>query len=309
MMKVTKFGSESSSSCYPEPHPTPATDALDSEVAPPPMDFAAVTKILAPITETLNESAEDAMYPSPPGNTPVVGSPTPSVAGHYYPHRSRGFSLIGDRFAQLQLANRRKHQHHHHRDTELTSSTRSTGTSAAGECEECEVASISDVLSEGCKRRNCPGHAGMSMSPSLTSPLGTGSVPIALGSPAVNPRIEEYLSFTSKDLPNQAPAPAVGASLAEHASSTTALENGQHSRASASFKSDGGVSEKNTWADDVEDILEHGFLRLEQLAGDEHAINPSKSMEDFYIERLRRLLGSEKRIVRVDIADLSMDVQ
>lgn len=305
-MKVTTFGSESSSSCYPEPHPTPATDGLDSEVAPPPMDFAAVTRILAPITETLNESAEAAMYPSPPGNTPVVGSPTPSVAGHCYPHRGRGFSLIGDRFAQLKLGPRGgSGMLHHHRGTEVTSSTRSNGTSAAGECDDCEVASISDATSEVCKRRGCPDNPSELHSPVLRSPLGTGSVPIALGSPAANPRIEEYLSFTSKDLPNQAPAPVVGASLAEHASSTTALENSQHSR--ASFKSDGGVSEKNNWADDVEDILEHGFLRLEQLAGDEHAINPTKSIEDFYIERLRRLLGSDKRIVRVDITDLSKD--
>lgn len=298
MMKVTSLGSESSSSCYPEPHPTPAIEALDSEVAPPPMDFAAVTKILAPITETLNESAEAAMYPSPPINTPEVGSPTASVVAHYS-GRSRGFSVIGDRLAQLKLDARTRHYHNHHRSTEITSSSDSNGTTAAGDCEDCEVASISDVLSEGCRRKDCPEHAGMSISPSLTSPLGTDSVLIALGSPAVNPRIEEYLSFSSKDLPTQAPAPAVGASLAEHALSTTALENSLHSR--ASFKSDGGVSEKNNWADEVEDTLEHNLLRLEQLAGDEHDIDQSKSMEDFYIERLRRLLGSDKRIVRVDI--------
>ncbi|OAL01453.1 hypothetical protein IQ06DRAFT_316383 [Phaeosphaeriaceae sp. SRC1lsM3a] len=277
MMKVTSLGSESSSSCYPEPHPTPAIEALDSEVAPPPMDFAAVTKILAPITETLNESAEAAMYPSPPINTPEVGSPTASVVAHYS-GRSRGFSVIGDRLAQLKLDARTRHYHNHHRSTEITSSSDSNGTTAAGDCEDCEVASISDVLSEGCRRKDCPEHA---------------------GSPAVNPRIEEYLSFSSKDLPTQAPAPAVGASLAEHALSTTALENSLHSR--ASFKSDGGVSEKNNWADEVEDTLEHNLLRLEQLAGDEHDIDQSKSMEDFYIERLRRLLGSDKRIVRVDI--------
>ncbi|KAH7410314.1 hypothetical protein DE146DRAFT_675041 [Phaeosphaeria sp. MPI-PUGE-AT-0046c] len=284
-MKVTSLGSESSSSCYPEPHPTPAAEAFDSEVAPPPMDFAAVTKILAPITETLNESAEDAMYPSPPLNTPEVGSPTPSVAAHYC-GRGRGISIVGDRLAQLKLDARMSHYHHHHRNAEVTSSSRSDGTSAAGECDECEVASISDILSETCRRKDCSGRA---------------------GSPATNPRIEEYLSFSSKDLPNQAPAPAVGASLVEHASSTTALDASQHSR--ASFKSDGGVTEKSNWADEVEDILELDLLRLEQLAGDEHATNQSKALEDFYIERLRRLLGSEKRIVRVDIVKSTKGTQ
>jgi hypothetical protein len=239
------------------------------------MDFAAVTRILAPITEDLNDSAAEAMYPSPPINTPVFGSPTPSLINRY-PIR-------------------------HHRGTDVTSSNRSVEASAA-DCDDCEMASISEVLSEDCKDKDCPGHPSTSLPPPLLSPLGTGSVPIALGSPTVNPRIEEYLSFTSKDLPTQAPPPVTGATLAEHASSTstTALD-GNSLRSRVSFKSD-GVTERSNWAEELEDSVDRTCLRLEQLAADEHKEDPSKTIEEYYIARLRRLLGNKKRQVPVKIA-------
>jgi hypothetical protein len=299
MTKVTSLGSQSEGGPS-VPNPTPATEALDDEVvtAPPPMDFAAVTRILAPITESLNESAEEAMYPSPPINTPIIGSPTPSIA-YGFPTRVRGFSLVGDRLARLKLGNHGGFAHRHQRGTDVSTSNRSVHGTDDGE--ECDMASISEVLSDNCKE-NGPGHASMSISPPHPSPLGTGSVPIALGSPAINPRIEEYLSFTSNDLPSQAPAPATGTTLAEHASttSTTAMDaNSLHSR--VSFLSD-GVTEKSNWAEEVEENFEHTCLRLEQLAKDEHNENPSKSTEEYYLARIERLLGGSKRSIPVKIA-------
>jgi hypothetical protein len=300
-IKVTSLGSQSEGG-HSDPHPTPATDALDTEVdtAPPPMDFAAVTRILAPITESLNESAEEAMYPSPPINTPIVASPASSMI-YRYPNRARGFSGIGDRLAQLKIDNRKSHRHHHHRETDVTSSSRSVEPSGTEECDECDLASISEAMSDGCKDKECPGHASMSISPRLPLPLDTGSVPIALDCPTVNPRIEEYLSFTSNDLPDQAPAPATGTTLAEHASSTSTTAMDANSlRSHVSFMSD-GVTEKSNWAEELEDSLERTCLRLEQLAKDEHNANPSKSTEDYYIARMNRLLGGSKRSIPVKI--------
>ncbi|KAH8727860.1 hypothetical protein GQ44DRAFT_77778 [Phaeosphaeriaceae sp. PMI808] len=282
------------------PNATPATEPLEFSIVdpPPPMDFAAVTQILGPQTEYLNDKAEEAMYPSPPINTPILGSPTPSVKLPLY-GRGRGFSVIGDRLAQLKLDN---HKHrHHHLTTDITSSNHSVEPSIAEDCDECELASTSEVMSDQCKDKSCPGHVSMSMSPPLLSPMNAGSIPVALGSPAVNPRIEEYLSFTSKDLPAQAPPPATGTTLAEHASSTNTIALDGHSRHShVSFKSD-GVTEKSNWAEELEDSVDRTCLRLEQLAKDEHATNPSKSVDDYYVARLRRLLTNKKRQIPVNI--------
>jgi hypothetical protein len=293
---ITKVTSYCSTSGAPSvPNATPATEFLGSDVTepPPPMDFAAVTKILAPITETLNDSADEAMLPSPPINTPIVGSPTPSVS--FFPYqRARGFSAIGDRLAKLKLDNRKIRCR---RDAE---SVRSDEPSVVEDC-DCEVVSISEVVSDGGKGK-CPGH--VSMSPPLASPLGVGSVPIALGSPTVNPRIEEYLSFTSKDLPTQGPEPATGVTLAEHATSTsTSAIEAKSFNSRVSFKSD-GVTEKSNWAEELEESVDRTCLRLEQLAKDEHNMDPSKTIEEYYVGRLARLLGARHRFAPVKIEKL-----
>lgn len=294
------------------PNPTPLTEALDNEVVvpPPPMDFAAVARILNPITDTLNESAEVAALPSPPINTPLdtplVGSPTPSVV-YRLPNRGRGFSVVNDRLAQLKIGDSQKHRYY--RGTDVASSNHSAEPCIAEECDDCEIASISEVLSDDCKDKACSSHCGTSIPLPPLSPLGAGSVPIALGSPTVNPRIEEYLSFTSKDLPTQAPPPATGAKLNEHVSSTstTALD-ADSLRSRVSFKSE-GVTEKSNWAEELEESLERTCQRLEQLAKDEHKADPSKAVKEYYVARLRQYLGSHKRLVPVKIADISKDAQ
>ena len=295
MTKVTSLGSQYSTSNTPSaPNPTPATESLDNEAVdpPPPMDFAAVARILGPIQETLNESAVEAMYPSPPINSPIY-SPTPSVC--WYPSRRRGISSIVDRLAQLKFDDRKFPS----RDMDV-SSNRSVELSVA-EDEECDVASISEVLSDGGKDKHGPGQGGMSLAP-LASPTGEGSVRIALGSPTVNPLIEEYLSFNSKDLPAKPPAAGFVSTPVENTSlsNKTAIDN-ESLKSRTSIKNEDGVTEKSNWAEEVDEILDRACMRLEQLARDLSETDSSMSMEEHYMFHLASVLSSNKRIVPVGL--------
>jgi hypothetical protein len=295
MTKITSLDSHSGAPSV--PNPTPATEPLNSPfgsdpVDPPPeMDFNAVAKILAPIQESLNESAMEAGYPSPPINTPEVLSPAPSVIYRYPMTRGRGFSVIGDRLAQLKIDNRKAR---HQRDADVTSSSFSADPSVT-EDDDGDVASISEVLSDGGRDRQGNGHVRKSVAPLSPVDATEGSVPIALGSPTVNPRIEEYLSFTSKDLPANEVAPCFPSTLMEMSTSSIKTVVGP-----GSSKSD-GVTEKSNWAEELEDTVDRACMRLEQLAKDEHNHDPSKSLDDYYICRLERLLSSHKRVVPVNI--------
>lgn len=231
------------------------------------MDFAAVVKKLDPIQETLNESADMAMYPSPPINTPEILSPAPSIVHRAPASRARGFSIIDDRFAELKMTNTLQ------READAISSNRSMEPSVAGE-QDHDATSILELPSKEGKSKLTPGANNLSAAPS-TATVGDSEVPIALGSPTVNPRIVEYLSFSSKDLP------------------TKGSRN--------SLKSDGGVTEKSNWAEELEESVDRACMRLEQLAKDENTTNPSMSVDEYYIARLQRLLGSGKRVVPVKI--------
>jgi hypothetical protein len=189
--KVTSLGSQSGSET--QHQSTPVAEAMDSgAVVPlPPMDFAAVTKILEPIQESLNESAHEATYPSPPGNTPLVGSPAPSTRPGVY-GRARGFSAIGDRLAQLKLDDRKTFRR---RQTCVTCSGRSVCTSAAEENDDSDMASNSEVLSDGCKDKGCDIHPGRSMVSSSSFPLG--------------PRLSSYCSRLSCHQPTHRGVPVI----------------------------------------------------------------------------------------------------
>ncbi|RMZ72985.1 hypothetical protein GMOD_00009776 [Pyrenophora seminiperda CCB06] len=288
---ITKVMSLDSHSGAPSvPNPTPATEPVTSPcgsdpVDPPPeMDYNAVAKILAPIQESLNEAAMEAGYPSPPINTPEVGSPAPSVVYRYPITRGRGFSVIGDRLAQLKIDDRKIRL----RDGDMSSSYYSPEPSVA-EDEETDIASISEVLSD---------NSGNARKTPLSVGITTGLVPIALGSPAMNPRIAEYLSFTSDDLPANSVAPCLPSTLVNTsaASMRTVIDGSDRT----SLKSD-GVTEKSNWAEELEDAVDRACMRLEQLAEDEVKSDSSKTFEDYYIARLERLLGSSKRTVPVNI--------
>lgn len=289
--KITSMGSQySAASGTPRvPNTTPVTGSLasdDDETMP--MDFVAVSGILAPIQEQLNEFADEAELPSAPINTPVSLSPTSSITSASQ-GRVRSLGSIRNRLEQLKIQGRK----HARRDTDGTYSDLSLEPSVA-EDEDFEMASISEVLSDPGRDRTGHGQHGLSLRP-LDSISGDGSVLIALGSPTVNPRIEEYLSFTSKDLPTKA--------TADCTPYTSYANNSVHAAVDAmgsctSLKSD-GVTEKSNWAEEVEDSVDHACMRLEQLAKDEHVADPSKTAEEYYVARLERLLGSRKRIVPV----------
>jgi hypothetical protein len=290
--KITLFDSQSDGPSV--PNPTPATESVGSPyepVDPPPeMDYTAVAKILGPIQESLNEAAVEAGYPSPPINTPVVGSPSPSVVYRYPMTRGRGFSVIGDRLAQLKINDRKLR----HRDGDVGSSNCSPEASIA-EDDEADIASISEVLSDSGRDKQGPGHARKILDPIDET---EGSIPIALGSPAVNSRIVEYLTFTSDDLPTNSVAPCFPSTLMQ--TSTASIKTIIDGSDRASLKSD-GVTEKSNWAEEIEDAVNRTCLRLEQLANDEWKRDNSKSFADYYVARLERLLGSDKRAVPVSI--------
>ena len=280
---ATKVTSVCSTSGVPTPpNATPRTEASVGVEVPPFTDLNAVGTILGTVQEDLNESADAAMYPSPPINTPEPFSPSPSVYKAVIT-RGRGLSAIGDRLAQLKLEDRVSPR----KDTDVTSSNRSV------------VASIEENEDEADGEHYFQALNGMMRSP---CPVQAPAIPIALGSPSNNPRIEEYLNFTSDDLPVTGPD--------KQGPASTHLPTGHlglHSRDNSimSGKSDGaasGVTEKSTWAEEVEDGANRAVMRLEQLATDEYKVDPSKTMEDYYIARLQKLLNASGREVKVTVS-------
>jgi hypothetical protein len=285
---ATKVTSVCSTSGVPTPpNATPRTEASVGIELPPYTDLNAVGRILGTVQEDLNESADAAMYPSPPINTPEPFSPAPSV---YRATRGRGLSAIGDRLAQLKLEERVSPR----KDTDVASSNRSV------------VASIEENEDEDEYEGDDRGEALIGMVPS-PCPVKSHEIPFVLGSPNNNPRIEEYLNFTSDDLPVTGPNKKGSASTL-----LAAGHLGLHSRENSikSAKSDGaasGVTEKSTWAEEVEDGANRAVKQLEQLAWDEYNVDPSKTIENYYIARLQRLLGSVDREVKVTVSEAPKD--
>lgn len=272
--KVTSVGSASSAPS--PPNPTPHDSGL-----PPATDFDAVYKRLAADQEQLNDNAEAAMYPSPPINTPEVFSPAPSL---YKTGRTRGLSGIGARLALLRLEDRTH--------TDGTASNYSVGASIEEEEDAKSAAGESMVSATG------------KISLSAPHPF-SAPIPIALGSPTVNPRFTEYANFGSEDLPVSMPNKKTSSSTKV----ATGIED-SHSRGHSvkSVKSDGsasGVKEKTFWEEEAEDMTERAFQRLEQLARDEHENNPSRSVEDYYIARLSKLAATTTRMVPVSVTKKS----
>jgi hypothetical protein len=95
----------SSDDVSPVPNVTPATEAANEHPVHDDTDLEAVTETLAPIQEELNEAAENATFPSPPVQTPLAFSPTPSIVYRQL-QRGRGMSVINERLNQLSLAGR-----------------------------------------------------------------------------------------------------------------------------------------------------------------------------------------------------------
>ncbi|KAJ4311139.1 hypothetical protein N0V94_008093 [Neodidymelliopsis sp. IMI 364377] len=284
------------------PNPTPMTEALDDEVVqpPPPIDFAAMSRTLATIAESLNESAEEAMYPSPPVNTPQVNTPAASIVYRYSQTRSRGFSAIGDRLARMKAEGRK----FHHDSDAMSTSGRSMRSSMPADDES---DGFSDMLSDDEKDRHGP----LSSSKFISSPLvacvpslSMKAVGTALDSIQVIPDMEKFISFTSNDLSDKVPVPFNSAEVVVDATEVTAVGIGTgshkpHSQISmvSNETQDTGVTEMSTWKEEVEGQFERAFARLDQLAHDEHVQDPSKPVEWYYKFHLERLLnGGSRRI-------------
>jgi len=275
-VKVTSVGSTSGAPS--PPNPSPRTDYTENFQ---PTDIDAVGRILAPIQEDLNEQAEAAMYPSPPINTPETFSPAASV---YKTGRVRGFSLLGDRLNQLKLEERNSPL----KDTDAGSNNRSVAPSTAE--------SEPEAMSDASFLNKCPTPVN-----TVVGAAEEGTIHIALGSPAINPRQEEYANFPIDGFVLDRPDP-----MGSSPSRTTVVHDYIHSRDTSikSFKTDSGgsgVTEKSNWADEVEDIADRAILQLEQLAEDEHETNPSRPLEDYYVERLQKLLMASRRRVKTRV--------
>ncbi|KAF3035132.1 hypothetical protein E8E12_006107 [Didymella heteroderae] len=254
------------------PNPTPLTEAMDNETADPPpdIDFHAMVKILGPIAESLNEAAEDAMYPTPPINTPAVTSPATSVIYRYPSHRGRGWSSIGDKLAKAKLDGHRFGQ-----DTDILSvSNRSYRSSVPADDENDGTI---DMLGEG----------------------GTNRIPIGLGSP--RPNLVGLIAFSANDLVNRPPVPFNSTALPDSSSAEVAVGSGSHHPDSAKRFAT-GVTEMSTWQEEVEGRFERALQCLENLAHDEHQLDSSKSMEQYYEAHLKRLLSATSRKYPASVA-------
>ncbi|XPS74233.1 hypothetical protein M3J09_006353 [Ascochyta lentis] len=275
--KVTSSGSQYSVSASDDvtvPNPTPLSEALDNEVVDPPpeIDFVAMSKTLATIAETLNESADEAMFPTPPINTPELTSPATSIVYRHPYARSRGMSTIGDRLARVMAEDRRLA----HRDSDTMSVSCRSSVPATDESD----GGFSALLGDGGKDKQ--------------------DIPIALGSPRINPL--GLISFTSNDLADRAPVPFNSTEPVEDASATGIGSGSHHPNSQISLVSAGtGVTEMSNWKEEVEGYFERAVQRLENLAHDEHQHDPSRPMEYYYEAHLKRLLGIGSRRIPVSV--------
>ncbi|KAJ4356978.1 hypothetical protein N0V95_002850 [Ascochyta clinopodiicola] len=285
--KVTSLGSQYSASASGDvtvPNPTPHTEALDDEVVypPPEIDFVAMSKTLATIAETLNESADEAMFPTPPINTPVITSPATSVVYRQSYARGRGMSTIGDRLAQVVAEDHKLA----HRDSDTMSGSGRSMRSSIPATDESD-GGFSLLL----------GDRGMAKQ----------EITIALGSPRINPM--GLISFTSNDLADRAPVPFNSTEPVGDASATGIGSGSHHPNSQISLVSAGtGVTEMSNWKEEVESCFERAVQRLENLAHDEHQHDPSRPMEYYYEAHLKRLLGIGHRRIPVSV-NLVVDAQ
>ncbi|PVH94842.1 hypothetical protein DM02DRAFT_692050 [Periconia macrospinosa] len=279
-MTSTKITSVGSTPGDPSPpNGTPNTDASGVEHNTPSPHLDAVGAKLQPIEEELNESAEMALFPSPPYNSPYSFSPAPST---YTGARHRGLSAAADRLSQLKLD-----EHFANMDGYASSSKGSVTASTAGGDEDNKLEPQSEAKA---RNQNYQGPT-------------TGTIPLEMGSPLANPLIEEYISFESKDLPVVDPN-AKGTSSTAAAAGATGANSEVSDEEDVKFEENllrEGVREKSNWGEELEEIAERILLQMEQLASDEASADPSRTMEECYLSRLSRILANENRAVKLEV--------
>jgi hypothetical protein len=281
---ITKSTSLSSSSpgVPTPPYPTPCTVAADDVQSIADLDLAAVGPILEPIQEVLNEAAEENNYPSPPDNTPAL-----SIRSfkHSYCHgRDRGLSAVRDRLATLKFSGP---------SSSNKSDTQSVAPSIGEEGESEEGA----FLMKNGKDLNFDA-INSAISGSLICHPGAGIIKVGLGSPATNPRIEEYSAFQLSDFP-----------IIDSVPNPNTIKQNRPVSASESFvsyksqKSEGGVSEQSNWPELVVDSFERALLQLEQLIRDEIDEDPTVDPKEYYLMHLKKILSDKKRKIPLDIKE------
>lgn len=257
MPAFTKVMSLGSSSGAPTaPLPTPVTEVANDIDSNPKPDLMAVSQSLVPMQERLNDEAEYAMFPTTPLNTPEAFSPAPSVVLRRV-QRGRGLSAIGDRLAQLSTIDRHRFPI---KDEHVDSSSHSVTDNSIDE-------------------------EGDSVGVDTPFFTPTGSLPITLGSPTANPRLDEYLAYRSSGV-------------------DSTMKNLGNAQVDGSGSQDGGVGEKSNWAEEVIGDLERALMRLEQLADDEGAADGAKPAREYYVERLIKALEAGDRKYPVKATDV-----
>lgn len=98
------------------------------------------------------------------------------------------------------------------------------------------------------------------------------------------------ISFSANDLTNKPPVPFNSMDTIKNSSDAVVIGSSSHHPGSAtSFAS--GVTEMNIWREEVEGEFERAVQSLENLAHDEHNLDPGKPLEHYYEAHLKRLLG------------------
>lgn len=104
------------------------------------------------------------------------------------------------------------------------------------------------------------------------------------------------ISFTSDDLVDRPPVP-FNIDNPPKDSSTAGIGSGSYHPDSQTS----GVTEMSTWKEEVEGRFMRAVQSLENLAHDEHQLDPSKPMEHYYEAHLKRLLGGPHRKIPVSV--------
>ncbi|KAF2268392.1 hypothetical protein CC78DRAFT_608927 [Lojkania enalia] len=249
---AVKLTAPSSSSKIPTlPNPTLQTGSLRNDMdSLPDTELTVVSHTLEPIAEDASETG----YPHVLVNTPEgLISPAQSACNG----RACSMSTIGDQLAKLKSSNRCQYYVNEDADSSVRSTTHHPIDE--NEIEDSKAGSIR-------------------LSPIS---LGFGDIPIALGSPVANPRIDEYLAYQSTSL--------LSPGLPDDIKDAEEL-------AKVNKKRSVGVTESSNWAEDIEQDFVHLLKRLENLARDEFENGQDMSIDDYYIRRLNKYLSAEGRM-------------
>jgi hypothetical protein len=307
--KVTSYGSQYSTPASMTKIPTTPHEDSDQVPKQSLTNLDAVSSTLAVIEEHLNESADVAMLPSPPINTPVGTSPEPSIVGRNKA-RSNVFGEFGDRIAEVLFDSRNRRVE----DDSVSNQSVRSFDPASDESVNGSECGASDDMDNNSEMETGISKLFLYFLSFFPIISNMDLVPICLGSPRPNPLIEEYEAYPAEGgvkithdnesaVDSAVEVSADSATESDDASKVAARELPSTTLAdrTASFKSERGVTENSNWADECEDGLARAIRRLEQLVKDEASTDSSMTQEQRYITRLMRLLEDDERLYPIEI--------